>query len=834
MSKKNTKIKQTIAKAKKENSSILNLSRHELTEIPSKIFRMTYLKELILSSNQLTSIPESITNLSNLTKLNLSSNQLTSIPESITKLSNLKELNLSSNQLTDIPEFINNLSDLTHLYLSNNQLKNVPDSITKIPSLIKLNLTSNQIVNVSKSIDELSNLTWLNLNSNQLKSIPKSIENLFNLTELYLKNNPMEVPPIEIVNKGVEEIRGYFRQLEEGEEDYLYEAKLLIIGQGGAGKTTLAKKIQNPDYQLQSDEESTKGIDVIKWNFKLDQKQDFNVNIWDFAGQTIYQTTHEFFLTKRSLYLLVADTRKEDTDFYYWLNIVEMLSDNSPLLIIQNERQDRKTEINKRELRGEFTNLKEIIPTNLATNRGLDSVVNDIKHYIKNLDHIGAALPKTWKRVRQALEKDTRNYIKLDEYLKICEQNGFTKLKDKLQLSGYLHDLGVCLHFQDEEDSLLYRTVILKPEWGTDAVYKVLDNSQVIAQKGSFNRGDLNNIWQAEKYAAMRGELLELMKKFQLCYEIPESKNNFIAPQLLPGNQPEYSWDKSNNLILRYNYYTFMPKGIITRFIVVMHEYIDQQYVWKNGVILEKNNTKAEIIENSSKTEIKIRVVGSNKRDLMTIITHEIDKINKSYKRLEYQQLIPCNCEICINSQQPHSYDYQDLLARLSNKKDTIECGKAPYHSVDIPDLIEHCFEKEKETLKNEEDPIPSQMSIEGNNNTVYVQVANKGEMTSDSSHNKRKITVEEGNYNESVRGDYNQQTGNNNQFLTGNQSSANPEQNDQSSQEKVDKNFIVKPVTILLAFLVLLGISIFNDPITKWLFPSSTPELEQQEKENN
>ncbi|WP_445633122.1 hypothetical protein NSTC745_04743 [Nostoc sp. DSM 114161] len=66
--------------------------------------------------------------------------------------------------------------------------------------------------------------------------------------------------------------------------------------------------------------------------------------------------------------------------------------------------------------------------------------------------------------------------------------HGFTKREDKLQLSGYLYDLGVCLHFQD--DDLLRKTVILQPSWGTDAVYKVLDNPQVIQNLGQFNRSD--------------------------------------------------------------------------------------------------------------------------------------------------------------------------------------------------------------------------------------------------------------------------------------------------------------------------------------------------------
>ena len=45
----------------------------------------------------------------------------------------------------------------------------------------------------------------------------------------------------------------------------LYEAKFLIIGEGGAGKTSFAKKIEDENYKLKPDEDSTEGIDVIQW-----------------------------------------------------------------------------------------------------------------------------------------------------------------------------------------------------------------------------------------------------------------------------------------------------------------------------------------------------------------------------------------------------------------------------------------------------------------------------------------------------------------------------------------------------------------------------------------
>ena len=206
--------------------------------------------------------------------------------------------------------------------------------------MTQLDLSWNQLTSLPESITKLSNLTQLDLRENKLTSLPESITKLSNLTQLDLRENPLETPPLEIAEKGIEAIRDYFNQVKQ-DSDYLYEAKLLIVGEAGAGKTTLAKKIQNPNYQLQ-EEDSTKGIDVISWYFPYNKQRDFRINIWDFGGQEIYHATHQFFLTKRSLYVLVVDTRKEDTDFYYWLNIVELLSDNSPLLIIKNEKQDRE------------------------------------------------------------------------------------------------------------------------------------------------------------------------------------------------------------------------------------------------------------------------------------------------------------------------------------------------------------------------------------------------------------------------------------------------------------------------------------------------------------
>ncbi|HEY9646912.1 MAG TPA: COR domain-containing protein [Chroococcidiopsis sp.] len=686
--------------AQLQQLTVLDLTSNQISEVPIAIAQLQQLETLYLDGNKISRFPAAIALLTNLLDLYLSFNEISEIPVSIAQLKKLTCLYISDNKISKISPAIAQLKDLKTLDLSGNQISAIPEEITQLESLNTLNLSDNQISEIPISIAQLERLAELNLSVNQIREIPALIVQphgdryipLKNLTQFNLANNPLESPPPEVASQGIESIRDYFCQIDREGVDYLYEAKLLILGEGGAGKTTLSRKIQSPDYQLK-DEDSTRGIEVSQWQFLMDNGRPFQVNVWDFGGQEIYHATHQFFLTRRSLYVLVADNRKEDTDFYYWLNVVELLSDNSPLLIIKNEKQDRQREINERQFRGRFDNLKATLASNLATNRGLPEVLREIKHYISTLPHIGSTLPKTWVSVRRALEADSRPTISLEHYLDLCQQHGFSQRQDKLQLSSYLHDLGVLLHFQD--DPLLKKTVILKPRWGTDAVYRVFDNTRVINNQGRFNRDDLATIWSDDAYVDFQDELLQLMCRFKLCYAIPGQAGHYIAPQLLSENQPDYDWDDANNLILRYTY-AFMPKGVLTRFIVATHSWLEQQaIVWKSGVVLSRDQTCAEVVEHYDKREIKIRVSGQHKRDLMTVITYELDKIHASYPRLKCSKLIPCNCLVCKDSQTPHFYEYDKLRERISHRKETVECGNPPYHEAKVLSLLDDVLNAE-------------------------------------------------------------------------------------------------------------------------------------------
>jgi internalin A len=581
---------------------------------------------------------------------------------------------------------------LTQLWLNSNQISVIPDCVGNLSQLTQLWLDRNQISVIPDCVGNLSQLARLDLQNNQIRELPEVLNGLPNLKELDLRGNPLSIPP-DLLDANQHE-RGkrpaaqpildyYFTTRDPEEVSYLQEAKLLIVGEASAGKTSLAQKLLNPDYALPPERESqsTQGIEIQRWEFIGSHGNAYRIHIWDFGGQEIYHQTHQFFLTDRSLYLLVADSRKEDTDHPYWLNIIRLLSNNSPVLLVQNEKQDRWCNLNRRELQAEFDALWIPPAINLADGRGLPDLRRTIQRQIEDLLGEGLPFPNKWLAVRHILENDSRNVIAFADYQAICRQQGIHDFSPMLSLSASLHSLGTCLHFQ--KDPILKHLLILKPNWGTAAVYKVLDNQRVKTNLGQFTDADLADIWSDGHYANLQHELLQLMKQFKVCYEIPRRNGHYIAPHLLNPSPPDYTWEATHSLTLRYEYKGFMPKGILTRFIVEQHKLIenvscpDAALVWKTGVVLTKGNARAEIVENETLREIQIRVCGTRPRDLMTRINDQLEAIHDGFEQLDYDTLIPCNCTVCKPSAKPFLFPLARLYRCLDKKRYTIECHES-------------------------------------------------------------------------------------------------------------------------------------------------------------
>lgn len=171
-----------------------------------------------------------------------------------------------------------------------------------------------------------------------------------------------------------------------------------------------------------------------------------------------------------------------------------------------------------------------------------------------HLSHIGEELPARWLDVRADIEARSRDaaHISRQEYYVIYARHLEWDRTKALHLSRYLHELGAFLHFQN--DPLLERTIILQNTWATDAVYRVLDDEIIKHRKGRFGRSDCERLWHDRAYVEMHAELLALMQRFELCYELPDTApSTWLAPQLLASEKPDAlrSWQQGDDLVVR-------------------------------------------------------------------------------------------------------------------------------------------------------------------------------------------------------------------------------------------------------------------------------------------
>ena len=133
----------------------------------------------------------------------------------------------------------------------------------------------------------------------------------------------------------------------------------IVPGEGGAGKTSLARPSGTSRIVIAvARRETTKGIAVHRHEFTLKSGQRFRLNVWDFGGQETYHATHQFFLTRRSLYVLLDDTARDhksasDAGFNIgWRPLTS--SAGSPVLIFQNEKGGRSKDIDLAGIKGQY------------------------------------------------------------------------------------------------------------------------------------------------------------------------------------------------------------------------------------------------------------------------------------------------------------------------------------------------------------------------------------------------------------------------------------------------------------------------------------------------
>lgn len=138
---------------------------------------------------------------------------------------------------------------------------------------------------------------------------------------LFLYGSGVVIPPASEHGAQVDEdvaarTKEYFAECDRVGRGTVKRAKVLLLGNGGAGKTCLALRLVGGDPQRTKDKErpdhlgTTHGVQFHDWPVTVtvgNRTHQIAAHVWDFGGQEIYHDTHRLFVSKGSVFVIVWD-----------------------------------------------------------------------------------------------------------------------------------------------------------------------------------------------------------------------------------------------------------------------------------------------------------------------------------------------------------------------------------------------------------------------------------------------------------------------------------------------------------------------------------------------
>lgn len=97
-----------------------------------------------------------------------------------------------------------------------------------------------------------------------------------------------------------------------GDQVLYTNAKVLLVGESGAGKTGLSKRLASGEWELSA---STVGAWATQWKLPIsatDQMFEREIWLWDFGGQADQRLIHQLYMDETSLVVLIFDGQKAD------------------------------------------------------------------------------------------------------------------------------------------------------------------------------------------------------------------------------------------------------------------------------------------------------------------------------------------------------------------------------------------------------------------------------------------------------------------------------------------------------------------------------------------
>jgi internalin A len=567
---------------------------------------------------------------------------------------------LSHMHLTEVPKSLGQLTQLQTINLSNNQLTLLPESLRQLPQLQGLS----QLTSLPESLGQLAQLQTLHLSNNQLTLLPESLRQLRKLKRLFLHgNDALGIPP-EILGPTAHDvylnrkdaaapaaILDYYFSTRGIQGRALRELKLIVVGRGGAGKTSLVRRLKGQSFN--PDESETHGIVISPLTLNCADGP-VTARVWDFGGQHVLHAMHEFFLTARSLYLLVLGERDDlaERDAAYWLQLIRSYAGSAPVAVALNKSQGRMRDMDRDTLEKNYGPIIKWIPTECA--EGWDGTIANLRAALTNaaddMQQVRDLFPAKWWDIKQWLETMTEPYLAYATFQAHCNTLGEKDPVNQDTLAAWLNDLGIAINYAD--DQRLHDTTVLRPDWLANGIYAILrandaTHGRHLAPDATLTVESLGPIYAAsEKLGMLKAAeypaekwpfLLRLMSLFQLAFPLDEQGQKLLVPSLLPVEPPAGSDEPTDSERTRLRYeFAVVPGPLLPRFLVRTFPLIEDDRRWRRGAILRYGDARARVWTTQDERWLQVTAIGPQHHldELLTMIRGMLAELFTEYKDL--------------------------------------------------------------------------------------------------------------------------------------------------------------------------------------------------------
>ncbi len=520
-------------------------------------------------------------------------------------LTALQSLNLFGTKIQDCSPLAG-LSALQSLDLRDTKIQDL-SPLAGLTALQWLYLGGTKIQDCSP-LKNLRSLEGLDLSGLSLHSIPPFLYELgipfvddgYFDCGINLRNVRLRTQPIALFSQAWELIGDYYRS----DKVPIHEAKVIFLGDGGAGKTHTIRRILNQCEHKDYDTETTPGVEISPYEGSCDGRR-FQINFWDFGGQETMHAMHRCFLTERSLYVVLLSNRYDVmSQARFWLKNVQSFAPHSPVLLGVN-RWDNITngDLDMVSLRRDYPMLLPEAVYYYAKDPSAEEfrrLLNRIEKEAGKLDSTAMDFPESWDKIRRELlkrgEKD--HYISLAEYYRLCKENGVRNPRIQNWLLDWYNDMGICFSYHGTagKNETLESYKVLQPQWLTNAVYALIQDGKGYARKGRILVSNICKILEAPQKAVLPNVsygkeevnyILEVMRKFHLSYCIDETEE--FIPALCKEGTPEDL--HPTEFRERFSYqmvYPYLPDTVIHRLMVRCYRWLNPDLIWRKGLRLEE------------------------------------------------------------------------------------------------------------------------------------------------------------------------------------------------------------------------------------------------------